>query len=130
MKFTKTTYSKSLILMCVLSSLTLSTIANAADSSKVFDYSKGSTNYVDNTSSGGDLFGNSYYLGGAIGQSEADSYCNGASSCEDNDTAWKVFGGYKLMDKLSVEGAYINLGDIRKDGENSDISHVLNIARV
>jgi len=118
MKFTQSTFRKSFILMGLLSSFTLT----HADLPKTFDYNKASTNYVDNTSSGGDLFSKGYYLGGAIGQSEASTYCNGATSCEDSDSAWKVFGGYQLIDKVSVEGAYLNLGDIRKDGQNSDVS--------
>ena len=118
MKFTQTTFRKSLILMGLFSSFTMV----HADLPKAFDYNKASTNYVDNTSSGGDLFSKGYYLGGAIGQSEASTYCNGASACEDSDSAWKVFGGYQLMDKVSIEGAYLNLGDIRKSGQNSDVS--------
>lgn len=121
MNFTHATFCKSLILMGLLSSFTVTTVVNA-DSLKAFDYNKASTNYIDNTSSAGDLFGNGYYLGGAIGQSEASTYCDGTSRCEANDTAWKVFGGYQVMDKVSVEAAYLNLGDIRKEGQNSDIS--------
>jgi len=118
MKFTPSTFHKSLI---IISFLTTATFVQA-DLPKAFDYTKASTNYVDNTSSGGDLFSKGYYLGGAMGQSEAGSYCNGASSCEDNDSAWKVFGGMQVMDKIGVEAAYLNLGDIRKDGQNSDVS--------
>lgn len=107
MKSIKSTFHKSLIVMGAVTSLSFFSIANAAD-------------YTDNPS--GDLFGNAYYLGGAIGQSNASNYCDGASGCEDSDTAWKLFGGYEVIDKISVEGAYLNLGDIRKDGENSDIT--------
>ncbi len=121
MKLTQSTFSKSLILMGLLSSFASFSSANA-DLPKAFDYNKASTNYVDNTSSSGDLFNKGYYLGGAIGQSEATTYCNGASGCEDSDSAWKIFGGYKILDKVSIEGTYLNLGDIRKDGQNSDVS--------
>ena len=121
MKFTQSTLSKSLISMGLLSSIASYSVANA-DLPKAFDYNKASTTYVDNTSSGGDLFNKGYYVGGAIGQSEAATYCNGASGCEDSDSAWKVFGGYQLLDKVSIEGSYVNLGDIRKDGQNSDVS--------
>lgn len=112
MKITHTTLFKSLVLMGLLSAFT---------STHAFDYTKAATSFVDNTT-GGDLFSKGYYVGGAIGQSEASTYCNGESGCEDSDTAWKVFGGYKLMEKVSIEGAYLNLGDIRKNGENSDVS--------
>jgi len=96
---------------------TLST-ASLADLPQGFDYNKASTNYVDNTSSnGGNSVGdiaNKMYFGGSIGPSEASSYCDGASNCEDKDTAWKIFGGYKITERLSAEAAYVNLGDINK----------------
>ncbi len=93
-----------------------------ADLPKTFDYKKASTNYVDNTSDSLSNVANPIYFGGTIGQSEATTYCDGETGCEDSDTAWKVFGGYKFTDKLAVEGAYMNLGDIYKNGENSDVS--------
>ena len=101
-----------------------------ADLPKAFDYNKASTNYVDNTSSDGantfDDMASRTYFGGSIGPSEADSYCTGATGCEDKDTAWKVFGGYKMTERLSAEAAYVNLGDIHKTSggtvQNSDVS--------
>lgn len=112
------TLKKSVILLGLMSIGSVS----IADLPKAFDYNKASTNYVDNTSSGFGSVANPYFFGGSIGASEASSYCSGETKCEDTDTAWKVFGGYKFTDKLSVEGAYMNLGDIYKDGENSDVS--------
>ena len=106
------TFRRSLILIGLLSTFPT---ANA------FDYTKAGTSFVDNSRTG-DLFEKGYYLGGAIGQSNATVLCNGSSSCEDSDTAWKLFGGYKLLDKVSIEGTYLNLGDMHKDGKNSDIS--------
>lgn len=117
MNTTLSTFKKSLILMGIISTFSFV----QAELPKAFDYAKASANYVDNTS-GGSGFGNPYYVGGAMGSSEASTYCEGASGCEDSDSAWKLFGGYKVMDKLSVEAAYLNLGDIRKEGQNSDVS--------
>lgn len=127
--------------LIVISLVSISALAVSAESAKPFDYNNASTNFVNSTSSANnvnnsssvnyanntsaprvDLFGKAYYLGGTIGQSEASSFCDGASGCEDSDTAWKLFGGYKLLENVSIEGAYLNLGDIRKSGENSDIS--------
>jgi len=110
-----------------LLSLTATTLA---DLPKAFDYNKASTNYVDNTSSGGtstfDDVANKTYFGGSIGPSDADSYCTGATECEDTDTAWKVFGGYKITERLSAEASYVNLGDVHKTSggtvQNSDVS--------
>ncbi|MEB8432255.1 outer membrane beta-barrel protein [Cocleimonas sp. KMM 6892] len=109
---------KSVILLGLISIVSVS----YADLPKPFDYKKASTNYVDNTSGGFGSIANPYFFGGSIGASEASSYCSGESNCEDTDTAWKIFGGYKFTDKLSVEGAYMNLGDIYKNGQNSDVS--------
>lgn len=103
-----------------------------ADLPKSFDYSKASTNYVDNTSGGnggGGIFdnignvANPFYFGGMIGPSEGTDYCNDeGSDCEDTDTSWKLIGGYKLIDKVAAEIAYASLGDMHKDGNNSDSS--------
>lgn len=112
MKNTHSTFNKSLIVIGLLSTFTFA---------QGFDYTKAAASFVDNTTRG-DLFSKGYYVGGAIGQSEASTYCNGESGCEDSDTAWKIFGGYKLLEKVSIEGAYLNLGDIRKDGQNSDVT--------
>ncbi len=125
------TLTKSLLALGLLS---LSATA-FADLPKAFDYNKASTNYVDNTSSGGassfDDVANKTYFGGTIGPSDAGSYCKNAGSCEDKDTAWKIFGGYKITERLSAEVAYVNLGDIHKTPtsganagtvQNSDVS--------
>lgn len=95
-----------------------------ADLPKAFDYNKASNNYVDETSSTGGNIASNIYFGGTMGSSEAGGYCSGATNCEDNDTAWKLFAGYKYNDRLSAEGAYVNLGDVHKAGDNSDMSAV------
>ena len=112
---------------CSISALLTTTITQA-DLPKAFDYSKASTKYVDNTSKpkrggGGGSFqfgnvANPYFFGGTIGMSRGSEYCDGeGSSCEDEDTSWKLFSGYKLTDKISAEIAYVNLGDMyREDG--------------
>ncbi len=122
MKLSKKSLIVAGFLPAFMLSTTLFNTANA-DLPKAFDYTKASTNYVDNSSSGGNGGAStSYYFGGTIGMSEASSYCSGSINCEDEDTAWKLFGGYKLSEKLGVEAAYVNLGDIHKNSENSDVS--------
>ncbi len=115
------TIKKSLLIMGFLP--VLATSVAYADLPKAFDYNKASANYVDNTA-GANGVSNPYYVGGSIGPSNASSYCSGASNCEDKDSAWKLFGGYKLNEKLSIEGAYVTLGDIHKNGENSDVTAI------
>ncbi len=120
------TFTTSMLALGLIS-LTTSTFS---DLPKAFDYNKASTNYVDNTSSGGastfDDVTSRLYFGGTLGPSDAGSYCKNAGSCEDKDTAWKIFGGYKITERLSAEAAYVNLGDIHKTTggivQNSDVS--------
>lgn len=116
---------KPMLLAGLLSTVFLMTPTNA-DLPNPFNYNTKSanSNYVDNTSNNGNGVTNPYYFGGAIGPAEGDSYCSGATNCEDKDTAWKLFGGYKLNNKLSAEGSYVTLGDLHQNGENSDISVV------
>lgn len=59
-----------------------------------------------------------WYIGGAIGQSEAGSWCDDPgvagvtiTSCDDKDTAYKAFLGYRINKNFAVEGSYINFGD-------------------
>ncbi|MEE9445651.1 MAG: outer membrane beta-barrel protein [Cocleimonas sp.] len=110
-----------------ISALLITTVTRA-DLPKAFDYSKASTKYVDNTSNsggggGGFEFGNvanPYYFGGTIGLSRGSEYCDGeGSNCEDEDTSWKLFGGYKLTDKISAEIAYTNLGDMHREDDGN-----------
>ena len=115
--------------MLALGLLSLSVAISADLPANEFNYQKASTNYVDNTSSGnndgaGGL--NQYYFGGTIGASDASNYCSGSANCEDGDTAWKIFGGYKVSENLSAEASYVNLGDLHKTTsggtENADIT--------
>lgn len=62
------------------------------------------------------------YLGGAIGASEAESYCVINKGCEDKDTSWKAFVGYKITEIFDIELAYTSVGDLHKQGNFSDIS--------
>ena len=51
-----------------------------------------------------------WYVGGSIGQSEAQDLCDGISGCDDTDTAWKIFGGYHVNRNFAIEGGYTDLG--------------------
>jgi OOP family OmpA-OmpF porin len=55
-----------------------------------------------------------FYVGGSLGQSEHADQCEGVGagiSCDDKDTAWKVFGGYQFNRYVAVEVGYTNLGE-------------------
>jgi OOP family OmpA-OmpF porin len=56
------------------------------------------------------------YIGVGAGLTRAD-LCGdlnalGATSCDDKDTGWKLFGGYKFTPNFAVEGAWIDLGKV------------------
>lgn len=85
-------------------------------------------NFLDNAASaGGDFFEDVYY-GGAFGQSEADGYCGTSANCNNDDTTWKVYGGYKINDMFDAEVSYNSIGDISREGdtdtETAEISTV------
>jgi len=51
-----------------------------------------------------------WYVGLGVGQSKADLDCTGTTSCDDNDTAWNIFGGYQFNKHFGAELGYTNLG--------------------
>ena len=51
-----------------------------------------------------------FYAGASVGQSKADCDASGGS-CDDKDTAYRVFGGYKFHPNIAVEGGYAPLGE-------------------
>jgi OOP family OmpA-OmpF porin len=53
-----------------------------------------------------------FYAGVGVGQSKAKDWCGGggADTCDDKDTAWKVFGGYQLTPNFAAEIGYSKLG--------------------
>jgi OOP family OmpA-OmpF porin len=53
-----------------------------------------------------------WYAGGSIGQMEAEGACPGGFSCDKKDTAWKIFGGYRINRNFAAEVFYANLGKI------------------
>ena len=56
-----------------------------------------------------------FYLGGGVGQFNAqiddvDQIDNTVDKWKDDDTAYKIFAGYRINRFLGVEAAYLNLG--------------------
>jgi len=58
---------------------------------------------------------NGLYVGAGVGQASYD-VCGdlgaGLTSCDDEDTGWKVFGGYDFSENLAVEAAWVDLGEV------------------
>lgn len=58
-----------------------------------------------------------WYAGGSLGQSKAkDADCTGFVSCDDKDSAWKIFGGYEINRNFAVELGYTDLGEFTASG--------------
>jgi len=61
-----------------------------------------------------------WYIGGSVGQSKAKDVCSGVSgpgvSCEDTDTAYRIFGGYQINKHFAVELGYYQLGEATASG--------------
>src|SRR5712671_900867 len=57
------------------------------------------------------------YAGLSIGQAKGKDSCSAFAgsgiSCDDKDTAWKIFGGYQFMRYLGAEVAYTDLGKMK-----------------
>lgn len=61
-----------------------------------------------------------FYLGGALGQANFTEWCSTAGappgfvlvSCDDKDSAWKIFGGYRFNRYLALEATYVDWGKV------------------
>jgi OOP family OmpA-OmpF porin len=71
------------------------------------------------------------YAGLSIGQAKSKDACSGAgvtgatgisTSCDDKDTAWKIFGGYQFMRYLAAEVAYTDLGKVKASASAPGVS--------
>ena len=54
-----------------------------------------------------------FYLGGSLGQARFTEWCvddPSVLSCDDKDSAWKIFGGYRFNRYFAVEGTYVDWG--------------------
>jgi OOP family OmpA-OmpF porin len=55
-----------------------------------------------------------WYVGASLGQSSMDiEGCGGVISCDDKDTAWRIFGGYQINRNFAVELGYHQLGEAK-----------------
>ena len=61
------------------------------------------------------------YFGAAIGRTSVSDYCADTAgfvvtSCDNKDTSFKIFGGYRFTRNVAVEGAYVDLGKYHAAG--------------
>lgn len=52
---------------------------------------------------------NGFYLGGAVGGATTEVSESGVTF-DENDFAWKIYGGYQFLSFFAVEGGYRNFG--------------------
>jgi len=60
------------------------------------------------------------YVGFGVGRSKFESDCSSGFSCENRDTAYKLFIGGRLHEMVSVEAGYIDFGKASRDGGSID----------
>jgi OmpA-OmpF porin, OOP family len=70
-----------------------------------------------------------FYLGIGLGQAQANGVCDdvrevvagtgagGVTSCDEKDTAWKLFGGYQFNRHFALEASYFDYGSITANGQ-------------
>ncbi len=65
-----------------------------------------------------------FYIGAGAGEAEQKDACDDAfGSCDDDDFAWKVFGGYKFNQYFGVEGGSVDFGQSEGDALFIDLSN-------
>ena len=64
---------------------------------------------------------NGFYAGASIGQATIDA-CDGVRNCDDEDTSWKVFGGWELNQNIAFEAAYVDFGEVSGSIDGSSVS--------
>lgn len=63
-----------------------------------------------------------FYIGTSVGQAKINGACTRITlggfvgSCDDKNTAWKIFGGYQFNRNFGVEGGYTNIGEATATG--------------
>jgi OOP family OmpA-OmpF porin len=68
------------------------------------------------------------YAGASFGQATANDFCNDAraeapffggsvASCDEKDTAFKFFLGYRVNPNFAIEGTYFNYGEVSFSGQ-------------
>lgn len=64
------------------------------------------------------------YLGVSLGQAKYGDVCSGLSgfTCDDKDTAFRIFGGYQFTPNLAVELGYADLGSAAFRGTSGGVA--------
>lgn len=60
-----------------------------------------------------------WYVGGSVGQSDVDEF-----GIDDEDTGFKVFGGYKFNEYFGLELGFVDLGELESGTNELDVDGV------
>lgn len=63
--------------------------------------------------------GTGFYAGGSVGRTSVDvcsKLGSGLTSCDDTDSGFKLFGGYKFNQNFGAEVGFVDLGEIKATG--------------
>jgi OmpA-OmpF porin, OOP family len=64
---------------------------------------------------------NGFYAGASIGQATIDA-CDGVTKCDDEDTSWKIFGGWEFNRNIALEAAFVDFGEVSGSIAGSSVS--------
>lgn len=64
------------------------------------------------------------FIGASAGQASYDVSCPTTSTCDDSDTAWKIYGGLEVNEYLAMEVGYADLGEAKFSGTPSGTAEV------
>jgi OOP family OmpA-OmpF porin len=64
------------------------------------------------------------FIGASAGQASFDIDCPAGSSCDDTDTAWKIYGGLEVNEYIQMEVGYADLGEAKSSGATSGTAEV------
>jgi len=64
------------------------------------------------------------FVGASAGQASFDIDCPVGSSCDDTDTAWKIYGGLEVNEYIQMEVGYADLGEAEVSGTTSGTAEV------
>lgn len=67
------------------------------------------------------LADNGFYGGASIGQATIDA-CDGVTNCDDEDTSWKIFGGWEMNPNIAFEAGWVDFGEITGSVGGSAVS--------
>jgi len=69
------------------------------------------------------VFAQNFYAGASLGQAKMKDACEGVTiSCDNKDTAWRLFAGYQINRNFAAELGYADFGKSKASGTVSGAS--------